>query len=150
VTNERAERARSAARALASARVVLGLTAFVLPRLPSRPWIGRDASRSSVRVMARAVGARDVALGLGALVAMGRDAPVRGWLEAGGLADAGDVAATLMGWQAAPRLGRWLVLAAATTGLVGSGVLAPFVDHRDSEDTAGGPGGHEAPGVEGL
>jgi hypothetical protein len=80
--------------------------------------------------MARALGARDVALGMGALVAMNREAPTRGWLEAGALADAGDVAATLLGWQSAPRFGRWLVLLAAGAGVVTGAVLAPLVDRH--------------------
>jgi hypothetical protein len=124
------EEARSAARVLATARVALGVTAFGLPRLPATPWIGKDASRPSARVMARALGARDVALGMGALVAMNREAPTKGWLEAGALADAGDVAATLLGWQSAPRFGRWLVLLAAGAGVVTGAVLAPLVDRH--------------------
>src|SRR5436853_1247266 len=122
------QEARASARALASARVALGVTALALPRLPARPWVGPDASRPSVGILARALGARDVALGVGALVAMGHDGPVRGWLEAGGLADAGDVAATLLAWRSAPRFGRWLVLGAATGGAVASAVLARLVD----------------------
>ena len=122
------QEARASARALASARVALGVTAFALPRLPARPWVGTDAARPSVGVMGRALGARDVALGLGALLALRGDGPVRGWLEAGGLADAGDVAATILAWRNGPRFGRWLVLAAATGGVVGSVLLAPLVD----------------------
>jgi len=64
------QEARASARALASARVALGVTAFALPRLPARPWVGTDAARPSVEVMGRALGARDVALGLGALLAL--------------------------------------------------------------------------------
>ncbi|HMC41556.1 MAG TPA: hypothetical protein VKI20_00995 [Acidimicrobiales bacterium] len=124
------EEARAGARSLAWARVALGVAAFALPRLPATPWIGKDASRPSSRLLSRALGARDVALGLGALVAVSRDLPVRGWLEAGGLADAGDVAATLLGWESAPVLGRWLVLAAAGGGVVASAVLAPRVDRH--------------------
>jgi hypothetical protein len=113
---------------LALGRVAIGVTALTLPRLPTRPWIGADADRPSARLLARARGGRDIAIGLGALMALNHDTPARGWLEAGGLADAGDVAATLIGWRATPRWGRWLVLGAATGGVVAARVLSTVVD----------------------
>jgi hypothetical protein len=45
------------------------------------------------------VGARDLALGLGVLVALNRGAPVRGWLEASALVDGIDAAACLLARQ---------------------------------------------------
>ena len=42
------------------------------------------------------VGARDLGLGLGLLVALERGAPVRGWLEASAAVDGIDVAACLL------------------------------------------------------
>ena len=71
------EEARAGARSLAWARVALGVAAFALPRLPATPWIGKDASRPSSRLLSRALGARDVALGLGALVSKTRSADTR-------------------------------------------------------------------------
>jgi hypothetical protein len=47
-------------------------------------------------LFARMVGARDLGLGLGALIALRRDAPVRGWLEVFVLVDGVDVAACLL------------------------------------------------------
>jgi hypothetical protein len=109
---------------LAWTRVALGVVAFGAPTLPSRPWIGTDAGRASTKTLARALGARDVALGLGTLLARRHGTPVRGWLEASALADAGDVAATLIGWGSRPRLGRLAVLTAATAGAVACSALA--------------------------
>jgi hypothetical protein len=42
------------------------------------------------------VGARDLGLGLGVLVALDRGAPVRGWLEASAVVDGIDAAACLL------------------------------------------------------
>jgi hypothetical protein len=113
-----------AVQVLAWARIALGVVAFAAPTLPSRPWVGTDAGRASTRTLARALGARDVALGLGTLLAQRHRSPVRGWLEASALADAGDVAATLAGWGSRPRLGRVVVLAAAAGGAVACSALA--------------------------
>jgi hypothetical protein len=117
-------RRERAVQVLASGRIILGVVAFVAPTLPARPWVGTDAARSSTRTLARALGARDVALGLGTLLAQRHRSPVRGWLEASALADAGDVAATIAGWGSRPRLGRLAVLAAAAGGAIACSSLA--------------------------
>ncbi len=122
------QHARTAASVVAVARVALGASAVVVPHLPARPWIGEDAARPSAMIMSRALGGRDIALGLGTLLALRHDTPARGWLEAAGLADAGDVVATLVGWRATPPLGRWVVLAAAAAGVAAARTLAPRVD----------------------
>jgi hypothetical protein len=44
----------------------------------------------TARLFARMVGARDVALGLGAVIALDRGKPVRGWIEAAALTDTAD------------------------------------------------------------
>lgn len=119
------DQARQAARALAGARVALGILAFLAPTVPARPWVGEEAKRRSVHLFSRALGARDIALGAGLLLT---DGPIRGWVEAGGLADSGDVVATLLGWKAAPRIGRLAVLLAAGGSAVAARVLAPVVD----------------------
>ncbi|MDP9388535.1 MAG: hypothetical protein M3Q48_11655, partial [Actinomycetota bacterium] len=78
----RADDARRYARWLSYGRVGLGVTALVAPRLPSAPWVGdADARRPAVQLFARALGARDVALGLGPVLALRHHAPARGWLE---------------------------------------------------------------------
>ena len=113
-----------AVRVLAWMRVGLGVVAFVAPSVPARPWIGADAGRGSAKTLARALGARDVALGLGTLLAQRRGRPVRGWLEGSALADGGDALATLIGWGARPRFGRIAVLAAASGGALACSALA--------------------------
>jgi hypothetical protein len=108
---------RQGARAVAAGRVVLGLTALAWPSVPARPWVGAAADGLGTRVFGRALGARDLALGLGALAALQGSAadpgPASAWVAAGALSDALDVAASLASWRELPRVGRWLVVASA-------------------------------------
>jgi hypothetical protein len=85
------------------------------------PWLGRDARRAGTHVAARGLGARDIGLGAGALLA-GRDAlPV--WLAAAVLGDAADLAATVAAGDRLPLSGRVLVAALAAGG-AGLGIAA--------------------------
>jgi hypothetical protein len=116
------------ARTVAAGRVVLGLTALAWPSVPARPWVGAAADDLAARVFGRALGARDLALGLGALTALQRLPAERGsacaWVAAGALSDALDVVASLSSWRELPRRGRWLVISsasgAALTGAAGA------------------------------
>lgn len=121
--------ARQLAAALAWGRIALGVTAMVAPALPLRPWVGREVAwRPRARLLGRSLGARDVALGLGVILALQNDAPVRGWVEGGGLADAGDVLATLIAFGSLPRFGRWMVLGSASGAVAVAAAIAPAVD----------------------
>ena len=60
---------RRGAVTVAAGRVALGLTALAWPAVPARPWVGASADDLAARVFGRALGARDLALGLGALAA---------------------------------------------------------------------------------
>jgi hypothetical protein len=111
-----AARARQVATLNGLARCGLGAVAFVAPALPLKPWVGPGASRPDAKLLARALGGRDLAIGLGTLWAIRRHQPLTGWVAAAGLADAGDVAATLGRFSSLPRLGRWAVLSAAAGG----------------------------------
>ena len=108
---------RHGAKAVAAGRVALGLTALAWPSGPARPWVGEGADDLAARAFGRALGARDLALGLGALAALQRPAADPGsasaWVAAGALSDALDVAASLSAWRELPRVGRWLVVASA-------------------------------------
>jgi len=112
---------RRGATAVAAARVALGVLALARPDVPSRPWVGVGTGAGdgdaglTVRVFGRALGGRDLALGLGALAALteedGDAASV--WVAAGALCDALDVATTLAAWRELPRVTRWLVVSSA-------------------------------------
>ncbi len=108
---------RYSAVAVAAGRVALGVAALARPSVPTRPWVGRSADELGARVLGRALGARDVALGLGALAAA-RKAPsgsgqAGAWYAAGMLSDTLDLAITAAAWPRLPRATRWLVAASA-------------------------------------
>ena len=108
---------RQGATTVAAGRVALGVTALVWPSVPARPWVGAAADDVAARVFGRALGARDLALGLGALAALQGPAAqagsARAWVAAGALSDALDVVASLSSWRDLPRVTRWLVAASA-------------------------------------
>jgi hypothetical protein len=88
-----------AARALAIGRIALGLGLFLAPRRLTRAWLGRDAGGGNVTAVVRGLAARDVAVGVGTLVALRGDAPAQDaerWIEAGIVGDLGDAVGTLL------------------------------------------------------
>jgi hypothetical protein len=113
---------RRGATAMAVARTAIGVVALASPALVGRPWVGTTAEGTQGRVLARALGGRDLALGLGALAALQQLAPagtgqsgsVAGlWVGMGAMADSLDVLATAIAWDRLPAIGRWLVAASA-------------------------------------
>lgn len=106
---------------IALGRVALGLAAIARPELPARPWVGAGpAATPAVQVFGRALGGRDVALGLAALAGRGRPGARRLTVGLGALADGVDMAATLLAWKDLPRGGRLMILA-VTVGATGLG-----------------------------
>ena len=123
------DQARQLAEAIAWGRIGIGVTALVAPTVPMRPWVGRDfAWQPRAKLLARSLGARDLALGIGVMLALRHDTPVRGWVEGAGLADAGDTLATLLAFGKLPKSGRWLVLASAGGAAAIARFAAPAVD----------------------
>ena len=129
---------RRGATAVAIGRVALGVTALAWPWVPARPWVGAAADDVAAQVFGRALGARDLALGLGALAALqGQRAAAgsaRAWVAAGALSDALDVVASVKSWPELPRVTRWLVAAsaggAALAGAAGTLTLSPATPEK--------------------
>jgi hypothetical protein len=140
---------RRSATAVAAARVGIGVVALVRPDVPSRPWVGTGTGDGPAglagRVFGRALGGRDLALGLATLVALsqlGSESGAPGepttpggseaaslWVAAGALTDALDVVTSLAAWRELPRFTRWLVVGSAAgaslTGAAGALALRP-------------------------
>lgn len=120
--------------AVAAGRVALGVTALAAPSAPARPWVGASADELGAQVFGRALGGRDLALGLGALGAAWQGSPgsrsAAAWYAAGALSDVVDVAITVAAWRRLPRTGRWFVAASAGgAAVVGvAGALAALQD----------------------
>ena len=104
--------------AFAIGRIAIGGSLLVMPRLLLRPWIGRDVMTPGATFLARGMGGRDLALGVGLLLAARHNAPVRGWLEAGTLADTADAVSSLLAARQLPHGGGWVMAAAALVGVV--------------------------------
>ena len=86
------------ARGLAVNRITFGAGLILAPSLYARSWVGsKDAGRDTVKVLARALGARDLALGAGGLLALreGDAERARRWFAAQGVTDAVDFLATI-------------------------------------------------------
>ncbi len=110
---------RRLAQAVALGRIGIGATALVAPTLMTRPWIGDAAGAPPARLLARAMGGRDLALGLGTLRALGLDdAEARPWVALAGLADAVDAVVTVAAFRRLPRPSRWAILAATAGAAV--------------------------------
>ena len=110
--------ARDLAVGLAVGRIAIGVVSLLAPGLVGRAMTGRDGAMGGTALFVRMVGARDLGLGLGVLLALDRGAPVRGWLEASAVVDGIDAGACLL----ARRHLRTSVFPAAV-GLASAGAL---------------------------
>jgi hypothetical protein len=119
---------RDLALAHARGRMLIGAAFVLAPGLAGRLWIGGDARRRSVKVLARAFGVRDLALGLGVVIALDRGAPVRGWIEGGVVSDTVDVSATLVAGDSIPANVRRGALALGAGSVLLGAALARALD----------------------
>jgi hypothetical protein len=109
----------------ARGRQLVGAAFLLAPGLVGRSWIAGDARRRPVKVLARAFGGRDLALGLGVVIALDRGTPVRGWIEAGALSDAIDTCASLLAGNSIPPAIRWPCVALGAGSAALGAYLAP-------------------------
>ena len=108
---------KTAATGFAVSRVVFGLGLVLAPGRAGASWIGREAAASpQTQVFARALGARDVVFGAGALRALRRDERdvARLWVAGAAVADGTDVLAALAARRHLPNALLAFVLGAAT------------------------------------
>jgi hypothetical protein len=105
----------------ALSRVVFGIGAGIFPEKIGATWIGEAAHEPATRTILRAMGLRDIALGIGATEAALRDQSGP-WLAVALMADLGDVTATLLSAGRIPRRG-----VATTTALAGSAAVAAAI-----------------------
>lgn len=116
------------AKGIAAGRMAIGSGFVAFPRLALKVWPGRDSERPVTRSLARSLGGRDLALGLGLLFAVRHQRGVRGWLEAGMLADAVDAVSIVVAWKHLPRARSAVVLAGAVGAVVGARRLVDAFD----------------------
>jgi hypothetical protein len=111
------------ARQLAIGRTVIGAALVAFPRLSVATWVGAPAAHPAAAVLGRALGAREIGLGLGLLGSVDRSRPLRPWLAAGLVADAADLLATVGARDHLPKLSVPAIVGAAGSGIA-LGVVA--------------------------
>src|SRR4051794_35760515 len=116
---------RALAGLISFGRLLFGIAFIAEPKLMERAWIGRQARVPGAQALARAVGARDLVVGLGGARAVARDdGSARPWLAAAAICDAVDFGATLAAGRRIPRQPRNGVLAIASVFSVLSALCA--------------------------
>jgi hypothetical protein len=124
-------------------RFLFGVAFIAEPKLMERAWIGKQARLPGAQLLARAVGARDLALGLGGLQALTRnDDSARPWLAAAAVCDAVDFGATWTAGRGIPRQARSAVLAIAGVFSLLSAIAAVGLG-RSGQAEAGPSGAHD-------
>jgi hypothetical protein len=106
-------------------RFLFGVAFIAKPTLLEGAWIGKQARLPGAQLLGRAVGARDLVLGLGGVQAAARDdgsAPA--WMAAAATCDAVDFGATWAAGQGIPSEARRGVLAIAGVGCLLSAIAA--------------------------
>jgi len=102
------------------ARAAFGAGMIAMPERVAEGWIGEPGHSVRVGVLARSIGARDIALGGGAALALlrGDDAMARAFLAGQALSDVVDLAGTLAAREKLPESG-----VKTTTALAGISAL---------------------------
>jgi hypothetical protein len=104
-------------------RALVGVALLAVPAPIARSWVGADDTPATV--LARSLGARDLVIGAGLVLAAARDGDATRWLAGGVLADSVDGIFTLAAGDDIPRNGR-----VATTALAaGSALFGAWLAH---------------------
>jgi hypothetical protein len=122
---------RMLALVVARARVAVGAIGWALPG-PAATFAHGDRA-SAARSLARMVGARDVALGLGALTSVKEGTQDAEWVGMGAVVDIVDGLALLL-TRGLPKRARLLGLAALGCGVAGLSAARALADARDATD----------------
>ena len=125
---------RTLAKALAVSRIVYGVNYLVTPGLSAgTAWLGPAAALPAAKVVARGFGARDVALGAGALLALRRGEDARDWFAAQLIAELADLGATLAAGDDLPKLPRTIALSAAGASALLAAVWLAVAEPQDAD-----------------
>ena len=92
-----ASRARAGTTAVLGLRIAYGVTLMISPERLAERWLGPESSRAPTQVPLRGLGAREIVLHAGGVIAAVRDRPLRPWLAGSIAGDCVDIAATLIG-----------------------------------------------------
>jgi hypothetical protein len=105
-------------------RIGFGVASLVAPAVTGRTLAGPGGALPDAQAFVRGMGGREIGLGLGLLAAIRAGGPVRRWVVAALLADAGDLAGIAGAWRQMPPLNRWVGLGTAgAAAAAGVGVM---------------------------
>ena len=117
---------------LSAGRIAIGAAMLAKPPLATSGWVGRVAQRPGGHVLARALGARDAALGAVTLAALRSGQSIRPLVLAGLVCDGTDLLATHAARDSLPRGAAPLIYA-----LAGGALLVGAANLTDSETPQG-------------
>jgi hypothetical protein len=95
--------ARRGAIVVLALRIAYGAGLIAAPSRLGRRWLGPAAHAAPTQVPLRALGAREIILHAGAIIAALRGAPLRPWLAGSIVGDLSDLAATVAGRDQLPK-----------------------------------------------
>lgn len=114
------DRTRSIGMAMALTRGAAGVALIAAPRRSVRSWTGLAADTASGRLLARTLGVRDLAIGVGTLTALDSPHDTARMLRLGAASDLGDAAASwALRAHLDPRRRRALPLVSVATAAIG-------------------------------
>jgi len=119
---------------VARGRAYTGLALLALPGLVGRLWLGRGAATPAGRALVRTTGARDLALGVGALTSLRETDRGPDWLSMGAVTDGVDALVCLL-TPGLPRRARLVGLVAGASAVAGY-VLARRISEADEAAAA--------------
>jgi hypothetical protein len=109
----------------ALARIAFGAGLIAAPQRVASGWLPGEAGRAPTQVAIRGLGARDIALAGGVILAARQGAGVRPWVVGCVACDLADIAATLGAGDALPARSRWGTVAlAGVSAAIGAAVAA--------------------------
>lgn len=120
--------ARTLSTISSAGRIALGGGLLLAPKVFAKSWVGADADRPGAQVLSVAMGARDLAIGVGQLLATRKGFGAGPWVQASLLADAADLVATLRHRDDLPTLAGFGVPVIAGSALVIGAYLLSELD----------------------
>jgi hypothetical protein len=112
--------------AFGAGRALVGGALLAVPAPIARSWVGADGTPATV--LTRSLGARDLVIGAGLVLAAARDRDPAMWLQGGVVADSVDGVVTLAAGDQIPRNGRVATTALAAGSALFGAWLASAID----------------------
>lgn len=119
---------RSIAASVIGLRIAYGAALVMSPARLTRTWLGKSGETGPTQVALRGLGARELLLHAGALLALSRGSAVRPWLAASMAGDVTDIVSTHLAREELPDGSPLATLAVAGVSALISGGVAAALD----------------------